>query len=407
MVLPNPQYVSYFAKTNFRKEGKTFGIYLKDRLHHFYILGKTGTGKTTLLHTKIMQDIMQKRGLAVLDVHGDLLTKIINDIPKERFADVVYLNITDPKLQLGYNPLRKVSYEKRALVTSNILEIFQRLWGSQGWGVKLSHILRNVLLTLLDQKETSFSDVLKILHDSNYRNSCIPNIINPDVKRFWETEFKNYNPKTDLIPIYNKIGGILSYPSVKRILIENKKQISLRNIMDNRKILLVNLSKGAIGGDASYILGSLLMTSLTSAAFSRIDTPEEKRPYFFLYLDEFQNYTNLSLVDMLSELRKFRVGVVMAHQYVSQLDVKIRDSVLGNVGTIVCFRLGQMDARFMEKEFYPIFQASDFVNLANYDIYLKLMIVGAPSVAFSATTLPFSKIKNDTDHYTPRLPSKF
>ena len=379
--------ICYFAISNFRKDHKRFGILLKDRLHHFYILGKTGTGKTTLLHTKIQQDISQGRGVCLIDVHGDLVLNVKKSIPKNRLNDVVYLDATNPLLTLGYNPLRKVSYEKRALVASNILEVFQRLWGNQGWGVKLSHILRNVLLSLLDQPSSSFSDIIKILHDASFRNQCIVNIINPDIKNFWLKEFKNYG-KTDLIPIYNKLGGILSYPSVKRILVDNSEQISLRAIMDNHKILLVNLSKGSIGADASYILGSLLLTSLSAAAFSRIDIEENKRNYFFVYLDEFQNYTNLSMIEMLSELRKFRVGIIMAHQYIAQLDVKIRDAVLGNVGTIVCFRLGQSDARFMEKEFSPVFETSDFVNLSNYEIYLKLMMDGKPSPAFSATSIP-------------------
>lgn len=378
--------ISYFAETNFRTERDLFGILLRDRLHHFYILGRTGTGKTTLLQTKIKQDILEKRGVCLIDVHGDLVSKVLQNIPKYRLKDVVFLDATNPNLLLGYNPLRKVSYEKRSLVTSNILEVFQRLWGTQGFGVKMSHILRNVLLCLLDQPQAYFTDIIKILNDNSFRKQCIPNIINPNVKAFFEKEFKTYG-KIDLIPIYNKLGGILSYPSVKRILVDNKKQISLRWLMDNKKILLVNLSKGAIGSEASYILGSLLLTSLSAAAFSRIDTVEELRPYFFIYLDEFQNYTNLTLVEMMSELRKFRVGIVMAHQYIAQLDPKIRDAVLNNVGSIVCFRLGQADAKFMEREFYPIFEASDFVNLANYDIYLKLMISGTPSKAFSASTI--------------------
>lgn len=379
--------ICYFAETNFRNKRDTFGIFQKDRLYHFYILGRTGTGKTTLLETKISQDLKANHGICLIDVHGDLVNKIAKAIPKYRKQDVVYLDATNPNLLLGYNPLRKVSYEKRPLVVSNILEVFQRLWGSHSWGIKLSHILRNVLLLLCDQPKASLSDILKVLQDSNYRTQCLKHVISEDVKNFFEKEFKSYSTKTDLLPIYNKLGGILSYPSVKRILVTNTEQISLRSIMDNQKILLVNLSKGTLGADASYILGSLLLTSLASSAFSRIDTPEDDRIPFFCYLDEFQNYTTVSLVDMLSELRKFKLGLIMAHQYISQLDLKIRDAVLGNVGSIVCFRLGQADARFMEKEFSPIFSASDFVNLANYDIYLKLMIDGSPSVAFSATTL--------------------
>lgn len=385
--------ICYFAQTNFRNERDQFGIYLRDRLFHFYMLGRTGTGKSTLIETKITQDIREGRGVCLIDIHGDLVSKVRATIPTHRKADVVYLDATDPELNIGYNPLRKVSYEKRPLVTSNILEIFQHLWGNQSWGVKLSHILRNVLLTLLDQPSATFSDVLTLLQSTSFKDQCIPNIINPDVRNFWEKEFKNYSPKTDLIPIYNKLGGILSYPSVKRILVDNTNQISIRKIMDSGKILLVNISKGVLGSDASYILGSLLLTSLASSAFSRIDILPEERRVFFCYLDEFQNYTTASLIDMLSELRKFKLGMVMAHQYISQLEPKIRDAVLGNVGTIVCFRLGQADARLMEKEFYPIFKVEDFINLPNYDIYLKLMIMGTPSKAFSATTLTSKQIK--------------
>ncbi|UOY05006.1 ATP-binding protein [Muricauda sp. SCSIO 64092] len=383
--------VTYFAKTNFRDDRRYFGLLQKDRLYHFYALGMTGSGKTTLLHKKIMSDIHRqedKVGLLVVDVHGDLIANVLRDVPDYRKSDLIHLDARDPHSQLGYNPLRRVSYEKRALVASNILEVFQRVWGNQGWGVKVSHLLRYIILTLLDQKSSVFSDVLRLLSDADFRNCCVKHIVNPDVKRFWEQEFPNYSSKTDLIPIYNKIGGLLSYPSVKRILIENQQQISLRRIMDQKKILLLNLSKGAIGSEASYILGSLLLTSLASSAFSRIDTPEHERTPFFVYLDEFQNYTNLSLVELLSELRKFKVSMIMAHQYVSQLDPKIRDAVLGNVGSIACFRLGYDSARIMEKIFHPVFSASDFMNLANYDMYLKLMIYGTPSQPFSATTVP-------------------
>jgi len=388
--MPSPYHtnpVCYFGRTNFRNDRREFGIFLKDRLHHFYVLGRTGSGKTTMLRTKITQDINNGLGLCVIDVHGDLIQKIASNIPEHRKDDIIYLDATDPQLDWGYNPLKKVSFEKRPLIVSSMLEIFQHLWGQQGWGVKLSHILRNVLLTLADQKKATFSDILRLLHDREYRETCIPKIVNPEVKKFWQQEFKNYTPKTDFVPIYNKLGGLLSYAAVRRILVANKKQLSLRSCMDQQKILLINLAKGSIGSEASYLLGSLLLTSIASSAFSRIDIPEYKRKPFFCYLDEFQNYTTASVVDMLSELRKFRLGLIMSHQYLGQLDSKIRDAVLGNVGTIVTFRLSQADARYMEKEFYPVFKAVDFVNLANYHIYLKLMINGVPSKAFSATSI--------------------
>ena len=391
--------VCYFAQTDWRGKKETFGIKLADRLFHFYILGKTGAGKTSMLLNKIRHDVLNNNGICLIDIHGDLIKKVLQTLPNAQRREVFYLDATDPQQTLGYNPLRKVSLEKRPLVVSNILEVFQRLWGNQAWGIKMAHILRNVLLCLLDQEKASFSDIVKLLSDTSFRNSCIPYIQNTDVKEFFEKEFKSYT-KTDLLPIYNKLGGILSYPSVKRILVSNKQQISLRSIMDENKILLVNISKGTLGTDASYILGSLLLTSLASAAFSRIDISEEKRKPFFIYLDEFQHYTNLSLVEMLSELRKFKVGMIMAHQYLSQLDIKIRDAVLGNVGTIVSFRLSYTDAKQLEKEFFPIFKAIDFVNLANYSVYLRLMIDGKPCEAFSATSLePVDFSKNREVHF--------
>ncbi len=373
--------ISYFGKTNFRKSNTPFGILQADRLYHFYILGKTGTGKTTLLHTKILQDILYSRGLCLIDIHGDLVERVKTQVPKDK---LIYLNATDPHLEFGYNPLRKVSKEKEALVVSSILETFQKLWGRQAWGIKLAHILRNILLTLLQQEQSNFSDILKILHHKDFRNTCLLNITDKHILDFWDKEFPNYT-KNDLLPIFNKIGGLLSYPSVKRILVDNTKQISLRQIMDQGKVLLVNVSKGAIGKEPAYILASLLVTSLSSASFSRINISETQRRPFFLYFDEFQNYTNLSLIEMLSELRKFKVGVIMAHQYINQLDTAIKDAVLGNVGTIVCFRLSYNDAKLLEKEFHPVFSSSDFINLQNHDFYIKMIIRGIPSKAFSAT----------------------
>lgn len=379
--------ICYFAETNFREDRQKFGIKLEDRLHHFYILGRSGSGKSTLIHTKISQDLNAGHGLCLLDFHGDIIKKVLQTIPQHRLQDVVFLDATNPDLALGYNPLRKVSYEKRPLIVSNILEVFQKLWGTQSWGVKLSHVLRNVLLLLTDQDKATLADIIKVLQDKNYREQCLQKVVNPDVKNFFEKEFKNYTQKGDLLPIYNKLGGILSYPTVKRILVTNKKQISLRQIMDQQKILLVNIPKGSLGTDASNILGSLLVTSIASAAFSRIDTLPQNRKVFFCYLDEFQSISTPTIVEMMSELKKFRLGMVMAHQYISQLDPKIRDAVLSNVGSIVAFRTSQADAKFLEREFSPIFETSDFVNLPNYHIYLKLMIDGAPSKAFSAITL--------------------
>ncbi len=387
----NPE-ITYFAKTNFRDQRVLFGIKQPDRAYHTYIIGKTGAGKTNLLKTKILQDIHFNRGFCLFDIHGDLIEEIQHRLPQGRKGDVVFLNVPDQNLSIGYNPLKRVSYEKRSLVASSILETFERLSSSKSWGAKLSHILRFILLTLLDQKHANFSDILRIIRDKEYRKECVKNIVNEDVKEFWTKEFYQYT-KFDLVPIYNKIGGFLAHPAIRRLLVENKDSMSLRKIMDGKKILLINLSKGAIGSDSAYLLGSLMLSSITSASFSRIDTLENERVPFHIYLDEFQNYVNPSLVNMLSELRKFKVTLTLAHQYLDQLDIDIKNAVLGNVGTLISFRLGARDAQYMMKELFkeyqPIYSIGDYVNLPNYEIYLKLMIDGKPSKPFSATTIRY------------------
>jgi type IV secretory pathway TraG/TraD family ATPase VirD4 len=381
--------LTYFAESNRYSRRILFGIKQEDRLLHTYIIGKTGTGKTNLLQTHIIQDISFGRGFCVIDIHGDLINKIFSNIPKRREEDVIYLDITNPDHNFKFNPFIKVPYEKRPLIASGILDVFEKLWKS-AWGLKLEHILRYILLTLLDQEEANISDIIKILDDEGYRDRCVRNVVNDDIKRFWQKEFKVYT-KGDLLPIYNKVGAFLVYPAIRRLLIENTDEISFRKIMDSRKILLINISKGSLGENVSSILGSLILNSLSFSAFSRIDIHESNRVPFFVYLDEFQNYTTLSLVNMLSELRKFKLALIMAHQYLAQLTDEIRDAVLGNVGTVISFRLGVADASYFAKEYYPVFDIVDIINLSNYEIYLKLMIDGTPSEPFSATTIKWLK----------------
>jgi type IV secretory pathway TraG/TraD family ATPase VirD4 len=377
--------ITYFAKTNFRNEAKVFGIRQNDRMMHTYVIGKTGTGKSTLLKAKFLQDVRAGQGACLLDPHGDLTESILQEIPIARKEDVVYFNIPDKNLALRYNPFKRVSYEKRSLVASGIMEVFKKLW-SDAWGVKLEHILRYSILTLLDQSEATIEDIPKLLLDRTYRTASMKAIENPSVKDFWKKEFPHYN-QYDLLPVLNKVGGMLAHPVIKRVLIENPHEVSLRKAMDEGKIILVNLAKGYIGQDASHILGALFISSLSSAAFSRVDTEEEKRVPFMLYMDEFHNFTTLSLVNMFSELRKFKVGLILAHQYFYQLEDEIRQAILGNAGTIISFRVGTEDAQFLAKEMYPVFRLEDFINLPNYNVYLKLMIDGMPSRPFSAITL--------------------
>ena len=379
--------ISYFAFSNFRTGSPLFGIWQDDRLFHSYIVGKTGAGKTNLLASHIVQDMWRGRGLCVLDIHGDLITNMLALVPEYRKSDLIYLDIPNPCMPYRYNPLKKVAYEKRSLVASGILECLKKLWSS-AWGAKLEHILRYIILTLLDQDHATFSDVLRILSDRDFQKSCITKVINPHVKRFWQEEFGHYSSGS-MLPLYNKVGAFIAHPSAKRLLIENQHDLSLRQCMDHGKILLVNLSKGAIGIDVAHLIASLLLNGIAHGSFSRIDTPEDQRRPFHLYLDEFHCYTTPTIAAMLSELRKFRVSLTLAHQYLRQLEPDIRHAVLGNVGTIICFRLGQHDALAMAHEFHPVVEASDFSNLENYDIYLKLMIQGKPSRPFSATTMSY------------------
>jgi DNA helicase HerA-like ATPase len=376
--------ITYFAKANFRNRDEVFGMYQNDRLMHTYVIGKTGTGKSTLLKTMFMQDVNAGRGACILDPHGDLADGIIKSIQEPDMKDVLYFNIPDPNLTLRYNPFKRVSYEKRSLVASGILDVFKKLW-SDAWGVKLEHILRHSILTLLDQPSATIEDIPKLLLDRSYRTQAIQNIENESVTHFWKKEFPHYN-RYDLLPVLNKVGGMLAHPVIKRVLIENPDEVSLRKAMDERKIIIVNLSKGHVGEDVAHILGALFISSISSAAFSRADTDEEKRVPYMAYMDEFHNFTTLSLVNMFSEMRKFKLGMVLAHQYFHQLEDDIRRAILGNAGTIISFRVGTEDAQFLSKEMYPAFKLEDFINLPNYSVYLKLMINGVPSKPFSGVT---------------------
>ncbi len=379
-------YISYFAQTDYRNQKDVFGIYQHDRLVGMYLLGKTGTGKTNVLETLIHQDIINQRGVCLFDTNGDLVKKVFDSLPVLRKKDLVYLDTSNINIEWGYNPLRRVSYQHRHLIASHIIETFQKLWGQQAWGIKLEHILRNVILTLLDQPKATFSDINRILIDEPYRQQCQKNIVANEVRQFWTHQFSKYS-KADVLPVLNKIGGFLAIPMIKKILVDNPKQLSIQSIIDNEKIFLVNLSKGTLGTDASHLLGSLLLNSLSAAGFHRSTIQEEERKPFFIYLDEFHNFTTLSLVNMFSELRKFKVGFIVAHQYLNQLPVKIKEAVLGNIGTIICFRISYMDAKYMAQEFYPIITANDFIQLENFHIYLKLLIDGKPSKPFSAKTI--------------------
>lgn len=382
--------VTYFARTNARNSNQLFGIKRSDRLYHTYIIGKTGAGKTTLLKTCIIQDIYNGEGLTLVDPHGDMAEEIVASIPDHRKDDVIYFNVPDPSQPYGYNPVSYIVPEKRALAASGMLEVFHKYWGEKAWGQRMEYILRNALLAILELPNVTLIDLIELLRNNEYRRSIIPKIENERVRTFWRDEYPKYSARyrvEAIAPIQNKVGAFLSDPLLCRLLTKPEQPLRLRKIMDEQKILIVNLAKGKLGEDTAGLLGALLVTTLGLAAFSRAEIPEHERKKHFLYMDEFQNFTTPSIANMLSELRKYSIGIIACNQYLSQLQPEVRDAILGNAGTLISFRLGAQDATFMAKEFFPTFQMADVLNLPNYDIYLKLMIDGAPSKPFSATTI--------------------
>jgi Type IV secretion-system coupling protein DNA-binding domain len=381
--------VTPFANTDFRNQPVTFGIKRVDRRSHVYLIGKTGTGKSTLLETLMMDDIKKGFGLALLDPHGDLVKKVKSQIPWSRKDDVIDFDATDFNQPYGFNPLANISADKRPLACSGLIQVFKHLW-RDSWGPRLEYILRNCLISLLDYPNSNLSDILRILSDYEFRKQVIPHIQNKRVREFWLNEYNKYPERfraEAISPIQNKVGEFLSHPLLNKILTSPEKPLSMRKIMDEGKILLVNLSKGSIGEDTSNLLGSLLISRFDLAALSRANLPEDERRDYSLFLDEFHNFTTNSIVFMLSELRKYRLSMILANQYLSQIEPQIRDAILGNVGTMIVFRIGANDAEEIAPEFHPEFNVSDFTNLPNYHIYLKMMIDGVISKPFSARTL--------------------
>jgi hypothetical protein len=389
MGMQNQNPITFFAQTDFRGGGKVFGIKQADRRAHMYLIGKTGTGKSTLLGTLIRQDMDAGRGLALLDPHGDLVERLVEAVPESRREDLIYFNVPDIFQPLGFNPLERVPPQKRSLAAAGLLEVFQMIW-ADSWGPRLEHILRNALLALVEQPEATLADILRLLDDRGFRRLAAGRVASPHVRDFWLREYENYPPRfraEAIAPLQNKVGAFLADPLLSRILTQPRSDFDLRQVMDQGKVLLVNLAKGKIGADTAALLGALLVARVGLAAVSRADLAEAKRRDFYLYLDEFQSFTTLSLANMLSELRKYRVGMILAHQYLSQLDLQIRDAILGNAGTIICFRVGLADAEILEKEFRPEFSALDLIGLPNYHTYLRLMVDGVVARPFSAKTL--------------------
>jgi len=380
---------TYIARTNTRANYRAFGIKQHDRFAHVYVIGRTGTGKTTLMETMALQDMEAGHGLCVVDPHGDLVDRLAKATPAHRRDDLLYFNAPDPLQPFGFNPLRKTAKAHVPLVASGLLDAFRKIWVHE-WGVRMEHILRNALLALLEYGEATLPDVLRMLTDKRFRGEVLARVTNKQVLLFWKEEYPRYNPRyrqEAIAPIQNKIGAFISDPRLARMLSEPLADIRVREIMDRGKILLVNLASGSLGGDTAGLLGALLVSTISLAAMSRIDQPEGKRRPFFLYLDEFQSFTTLSVANMVAELRKMRVGLTLGHQHLYALEPEVRHAVLGNAGTMIAFRIGPEDALVIGPELAPRFETEDLISLPNFHVYLKLMIDGAPSQPFSGTTL--------------------
>lgn len=384
--------VTYFAETDARNKRTKFGIKAKDRTRHVYVIGKTGMGKSTLLENMAVQDIQSGEGLCFIDPHGKTADLLLKYVPENRIKDVVYFAPFDVEFPISFNVMEDVGYEKRHLVVSGLMSTFKKIW-LDAWSARMEYILSNTLLALLEYPGATLLGVNKMLSDKTFRKKVVDNITDPAVRSFWVDEFAKYTEKfaAEATPaIQNKIGQFTNNPLIRNIIGQPKSSFDIRKMMDERKILIVNLSKGRVGESNANLLGSMLITKIYLAAMSRADASEtlmKKLPNFYLYVDEFQSFANESFADILSEARKYKLNLTIAHQYIEQMSEEVRAAVFGNVGTMMTFRVGSFDAELLEKEFTPRFTAEDIVNLGFAQIYLRLMIDGIGSQPFSARTL--------------------
>ena len=408
--------INFFAETNFRNIRKKFGIKVDDRRRHVYVVGKTGMGKTAMLQNMAVQDIQNGKGIGFVDPHGEAAEELLDFVPSNRINDVVYINPADLNYPIAFNVMESVGLEYRHLVAGGLMGVFKKIWPDV-WSARMEYILNNSILALLECPGSTLLGINRMFSDTDFRRKVVEKITDPVVRSFWVNEYARYAQRYETeatAAIQNKVGQFISAPLIRNIIGQVHSTIDMREIMDKSKILILNLSKGRIGEDNSRLLGALLITKIQLAAMSRVDIPENDRKDFFLYVDEFQNFATESFTNILSEARKYRLALILAHQYIAQMEETVRDAVFGNIGTLISFRVGAEDAEFLEKELMPEFIAQDIVNLAKYNIYLKLMIDGLAGRPFSASTLPpFSKdeysnrekiIKVSREKYsTPRL----
>ncbi len=392
--LPKNKELTYIGYTTYRDKNQLFGIKRKDRRQHVYILGKSGTGKSVLMFNMVIQNIQNGDGVCVVDPHGELVESVLSAIPPHRMKDVVYFNPADTEYHIGFNVLELIDSKYKHLVASGLMGIFTKIWAN-AWSARMEYILNNAILALLDTPGTTLLGIPRMLVDKDYRQKIITNLKDPVIKAFWVHEYEAWQDKfrnEAIAPIQNKVGQFLSTSIIRNIVGQSISTINIFDIMNEGKIFLVNVSKGRIGEDNSSLLGGMIITKIQLAAMERVRIPEESRKDFYLYVDEFQNFVTDAFAGILSEARKYRLNLTVAHQYTAQLvtdkSSSVRDAIFGNVGTMIVFRVGADDAEFLEKEFEPEFTPQDIVNLPNFKVYLKLMIDGVSSRPFSAKTIP-------------------
>jgi len=391
--MDNDNKITYFAETDARNKRVKFGIKAEDRLRHLYSIGKTGMGKSVMLENMAIQDIQNGEGVAFLDPHGKTADMLLDYIPEHRLKDVIYFAPFDTEFPISFNVMEDVGPEKRHLVVSGLMSAFEKIW-VDAWSARMAYILQNTLAALLEYPGATMLGINRMLSDKAYRQKVVDNVSDPTVKSFWVDEFAKYTDRyaQEATPaIQNKVGQFTSNPLIRNIIGQPNSTFDIRKIMDEKKIFIVNLSKGLVGENNANLLGSMIVTKIYLAAMSRADAnPQElkKLPNFYLYVDEFQSFANKSFADILSEARKYKLSLNITHQYIEQMAEEVQAAVFGNVGTMIAFRVGSFDAEVLEKEFAPVFTMEDIVNLDKYQIYLKLMIDQVASQPFSAVTLP-------------------
>jgi hypothetical protein len=376
--------------TNWRSTKQPFSIKDADRLGHIYVIGKTGVGKSTLLLNMAISDIQKGKGICIIDPHGDIAEAILHHIPKNRIGDVIYFNPKDLAYPIAFNPLKGIHPNFHHLVASGLISTFKKIW-ADSWGPRLEYILRFAILTLLEYPDATLLDIQPVLTDMYFRKRVLEYVTNQHTLSFWKNEYDKYPPafrSEAIAPILNKAGIFLTSIPLRNIVGQKTRGFRMQQVLDESKILIANLSKGEIGEDTSSLLGSILVNSIQLAALFRSKQKEEDRIPFYLYVDECHSFISLAFIDILAEARKYRLSLFLTHQYIDQIHEKIRSAIFGNVGTIISFRIGAQDAEQVAKEFHPIFNENDLINLPRYSMYLKLMIDGATSQPFSAETLP-------------------